>query len=138
MNSAVTFIIDEYSEKQMYLYSGKENVAQYLSKKIKESGKKQSEISRQVGYINPNIITMFKQGRTRIPLDKIGPIATALEINPGDLFHRVMAEYMPETFEALLPFLGSASLTHQESLLLDAYREACQASNHLFVIFKSE
>lgn len=97
-------------------------VAQYLTLLINNSEKTQRQIAQEIGYTKPNIITMFKQGLTKLPLEKIGPLAKALEIAPDDLFFKVMSEYMPETFEALSPFLCGQMLSKEELELLDNYR----------------
>lgn len=97
-------------------------VAQYLTLLINNSEKTQRQIAQEIGYTKPNIITMFKQGLTKLPLEKIGPLANALEIAPDDLFFKVMSEYMPETFEALSPFLCGQMLSKEELELLDNYR----------------
>jgi transcriptional regulator with XRE-family HTH domain len=97
-------------------------VAQYLTLLINNSEKTQRQIAQEIGYTKPNIITMFKQGLTKLPLEKIGPLAKALEIAPDDLFFKVMSEYMPETFEALSPFLCGQMLSKEELALLDNYR----------------
>ena len=60
----------------------KMTVAQYLNTKINESGKTQKEIATEIGYDSPNVITMFKQGLTKLPMNTIGPIARALEVDP--------------------------------------------------------
>lgn len=97
-------------------------VAQYLTFHINNSEKTQRQIAQEIGYTKPNIITMFKQGLTKLPLEKIGPLAKALEIAPDDLFFKVMSEYMPETFEALSPFLCGQMLSKDELEMLDNYR----------------
>jgi hypothetical protein len=99
-----------------------QTVAQYLTYHINKSEKTQRQIALEIGYTKPNIITMFKQGLTKLPLDKIGPLAKALEIAPDELFFKVMTEYMPETFEALSPFICGQMLSKDELEFLDNYR----------------
>jgi len=100
----------------------RKTVAQYLTFHINNSEKTQRQIALEIGYTKPNIISMFKQGATKLPLDKIGPLAKALEIAPDDLFLKVMTEYMPETFEALSPFLCGQMLSKDELEMLDNFR----------------
>ncbi len=102
--------------------TSRKTVAEYLTFHINNSEKTQRQIALEIGYTKPNIITMFKQGATKLPLDKIGPLAKALEIAPDDLFFKVMTEYMPETFEALSPFLCGQMLSKDELEMLDNYR----------------
>jgi len=99
-----------------------QTVAQYLTYHINNSEKTQRQIAQEIGYAKPNIITMFKQGLTKLPLDKIGPLAKALEIAPDELFFKVMTEYMPETFEALSPFICGLMLSKDELEMIDNYR----------------
>lgn len=102
--------------------TSRKTVAEYLTFHINNSQKTQRQIALEIGYTKPNIITMFKQGATKLPLDKIGSLAKALEIAPDDLFFKVMSEYMPETFEALSPFLCGQMLSKDELEMLDNYR----------------
>lgn len=102
--------------------TSRKTVAEYLTFHINNSEKTQRQIALEIGYTKPNIITMFKQGSTKLPLDKVGPLAKALEIEPEDLFLKVMTEYMPETFEALSPFLCGLMLSKDELELIDNFR----------------
>lgn len=100
-----------------------ETVAEFITHQIRVSGKSQVEIASELGYDKPNIITMFKQGRTRIPLDKVGPLAKALKIDPALFLKKVMGEYMPETLAALQSVLDGLQLTQNELELIAAYRQ---------------
>lgn len=68
----------------------RQSVAQYLTYHINNSDKTQRQIALEIGYTKANIITMFKQGLTKLPLEKIGPLAKGLEIAPDELFYKVM------------------------------------------------
>jgi transcriptional regulator with XRE-family HTH domain len=58
-------------------------VAQFIAQRIKESSKSQLEIAEACGWgKTPNMVTMVKQGKSRLPLEKIGPMATALGVQP--------------------------------------------------------
>ena len=104
-------------------------VAEYLTRKIDESGKTQKDIATEIGYDNPNIITMFKQGHTKLPLTTVGPFAEALDVDPAYLLRLVMAEYYPDTYRAVEDCLGTMILTEHERILIDAYRWITKDSN---------
>lgn len=53
-------------------------IAEYLAVQISLSEKSQREIAAEISYENPNVITMFKQGQTKVPMNKVGPLAKAL------------------------------------------------------------
>jgi transcriptional regulator with XRE-family HTH domain len=108
----------------------KETVAAFLTRQIALCGKSQIDIARAAGYNKPNIITMFKQGRTKVPLAKVGPLATAIGIDPGYLFQLVLQEYAPETWEAIEAVLLPTLLAKHELDLLAAHRKARSSSTN--------
>ena len=81
------------------------DVAKYISACIKASGKKQYEIALEAGFDSPNVITMIKQGKTKLPINKIGVMSKALEIDPVYLLKLCLSEYQPETYAAIVPFM---------------------------------
>jgi len=102
-------------------------VAEYLDKMIALSEKTQKEIAYEVGYAKPNIITMMKQGLTKVPVDKAPLLAKALNVDPAHFVRLVMREYMPEAWQAIESTCGH-SLSANEQRLVQGYREIC--GNH--------
>ena len=100
------------------------NVAQFLNQALAASGKTQREIAREVGYENSNVITMFKQGLTKVPLTKAGSLAKALGVDPVFFFKLLLREYAPETLSAIEEFFDTRFLTKNERDLLESYRNA--------------
>lgn len=100
------------------------NVAQFLKQALAASGKTQREIARELGYENSNVITMFKQGQTKVPLAKAGSMAKALGIDPVFFFKLLLNEYAPETLSAIEEFFDTCLLTKNERDLLESYRHA--------------
>lgn len=96
-------------------------VARFVANRIQMTGKLQKDIAREAGFDKPNMITMIKQGRTRLPLDKVGPMARALETEPVSLLQMCLEEYHPETWKAIAPFMESA-VTEDELRLLQTLR----------------
>lgn len=96
-------------------------VAALIAERIEATGQLQKDVAAKVGFPKPNIITMLKQGKTRLPLDKIGPMARALETDPIQLLQLCMEEYHPTTWRAIAPFMESA-FTEEEVRLLNALR----------------
>ncbi len=56
-------------------------VAEFLADKIGAIDKTQREIAEACGFDNPNIITMFKNGHTKLPINRIAPLAKALDVD---------------------------------------------------------
>jgi len=98
-------------------------VADFIADRLAESDKTQREIAQECGFEKPNIITMFKQGATKIPLNRIGALAKAIDVDPAHLLRLAMKEYMPETWEAIEEIMQSTVLTANELKLVHAYRE---------------
>jgi hypothetical protein len=96
-------------------------VARFIERRIEETGQKQKDIAYKVGFEKPNVITMIKQGKTRLPLDKVGLMANALETDPTQLFQLCMEEYQPATWKVIAPFMEGA-MTKDELQLLNSLR----------------
>lgn len=102
------------------------NVARFIQQALAASGKTQREIAQELGYENSNVITMFKQGLTKVPLAKAGSMAKALGVDPVFFFKLLLREYAPETLEAVEEFFDTRFLTKNERDLLESYRHATQ------------
>lgn len=102
------------------------SVADYLSQQIALSGKSQKEIAEELSYEKPNIITMFKQGKTKVPLNKVSQFAKALGVDPVHFLRIVLLEYSPETWEVLEQILGRSMISESEMSLLAIIRDASQ------------
>lgn len=98
-------------------------VAQFIAAKIKESGKSQIEIAQACGWPKPNFVTMLKKGDSKLPLDKIGPMAKVLEVQPVYLYWLVMQEYYPETLDAIEHAIRGVMLTDHEKEIIEVYRD---------------
>ncbi|MGZ8172952.1 MAG: hypothetical protein ACXWT0_03895 [Methylobacter sp.] len=98
---------------------------EYLEGKINASDIKQSEMAEELGFAKPNIITMFKQGKTRVPLEKVPGFAKVLKLDPKMLLRMAMLEYCPELYRAVDETFGSV-VTRNEKMILDEIRRLSQ------------
>jgi transcriptional regulator with XRE-family HTH domain len=96
-------------------------VAEYLAQLIDRSQKTQREIAFKIGYTNPNIITMFKQGLTKVPIEAIPRLANALDEDPAFLLRMALREYMPDVLKTVEGTLGRI-ITEDEQEILQAIR----------------
>lgn len=100
-------------------------VAEFLTQQLALSPKSQRTIGNECGYENPNVITMIKQGSTKLPINKVGLMAKALGLDPRYLLRLVMEEYAPETWDVLTDILGrEASVADEEMEIIGVMREA--------------
>lgn len=62
-------------------------MAKFVERRVLElkPKKSQAEIAAQAGYVNPNMVTMIKQGTSKVALDRVPALAKALECDPAYL-----------------------------------------------------
>lgn len=100
------------------------NVAEYISMQLHLCGKSQTQIAEEVGFEKPNVITMIKQGKTKVPLNKIGSMAKALEVDPVFFFRMVMNEYMPDLMDMIASITNQPVITRNEMDFIHVIRSS--------------
>ncbi len=78
-------------------------MVQFLAKHLDSvyPGVDQTDIARALGYTQPNIISMFKTGRTRVPLEKIPDLAKVIKVDPVFLMRLALEQYWPGKLSVL-------------------------------------
>ncbi len=71
-------------------------VAEFVSAQLEICGKTQFEVALACGLERPQMISMIKSGRSRIPRERIKDLARALNVDPLNFGLKVMREYHPE------------------------------------------
>lgn len=71
-------------------------VAEYLTLHIERSPLTQKAIAEALDYPQANIVTMFKQGLTKLPIGKVPALADVLGVSRSHLLRLVLSEYHPE------------------------------------------
>ena len=97
-------------------------VCDFIADCLAQSDKTQRQIANECGFDNPNVITMFKTGATKLPLNRIGTVAKALGADPAHLLRLVMTEYMPDTWESIENIMHGSVLTANELDLVRQFR----------------
>lgn len=98
------------------------NVAEYVSWQINLCGKMQTEIAEEVGFEKPNVISMIKQGKTKVPINKIGKMAKALNVDPIFFLKMCINEYMPDMLEAITAITNQPVFTANEIDFIEEIR----------------
>ncbi len=101
-------------------------VAMYLDKQIEalKGVKTQREIAAEIGYEKPNMISMFKRGEVKVPLDKIPALAKALHVDPGHLFRLAQEQYWPALGGTIAEIFGRVVTANEEEILINPWRDA--------------
>jgi hypothetical protein len=105
--------------------------ANYLANQIRISEVPQKDIAGALGYENANIVSMFKKGLTKVPIEKVPALAKALHLDPAHLLMLAMREYMPEAFATIQKTLGYA-ITENEFVLVSEVRKATKDRDPVF------
>ncbi len=100
----------------------------FLERHINDSPMKQLEMAEELGFQKPNIISMFKQGKTRVPLHKIPKFAKLLNLDPKSLLIRALSEYEPELLKALDQTFGDV-VTRNELEIVHEIRRLSNGSD---------
>lgn len=95
---------------------------QHLDGLINASTKSQRQIAMELGYEKPNIITMFKQGSTRLPMEKVPAMATALGVDRAELLRMWMKDYAPEMLAVINENIGMALSRTERSWITNLRR----------------
>ena len=97
----------------------------YLSQRIKELAhrKSQLEIATQAGFANPNMMTHLKQGKNKIPLDRVPALAEALECDPAYLMRLALQQAVGVTAAAAIVDILRERISKNERAILAEIRE---------------
>lgn len=101
-------------------------MAKYVERRILElkPTKNQAKIAAQAGYANANMITMIKQGSSKVALDRVPALAHALEADPAFVMRLALEQAIGRTAaEAVVEVFGEP-ITANEIGWLQAIRDA--------------
>ncbi|MCB0057277.1 MAG: helix-turn-helix transcriptional regulator [Caldilineaceae bacterium] len=101
-------------------------LAEYIERRVLElkPKKTQAEIAAEAGYINQNMITMIKQGRSKVALDRVPALARALECDPAFLMRLALEQAIGRTAAAAVVEIFGDPVTMNERGWIEAIRAA--------------
>ncbi len=89
----------------------------------------QREIAEVAGYTNPNMITMIKQGLTKVALDRVFLLAKALDADEKKLMRMALEQFYPSAVIRDLENAMGVIATSNEIKILEVIREASKNSD---------
>jgi hypothetical protein len=95
----------------------KGTIAHYLNHLIDISGLTHKKIALALGYEKAPIVSMFKMGLTKVPLDKVPALAKVLGLDPKHLMIMALKEYQPEVWATIQDTLGYVVTDHEYDLI---------------------
>lgn len=93
------------------------SIQAYVSQHISLSGKTQRQIAREVGLRSPQMLTMVKNGHSRLPLDFVEPLANALQVDPVHLMRLWLNDYHPATLKLIEGALGMLCTDNEREII---------------------
>jgi len=101
-------------------------LTKYLQKRILElrPRKNQVEIATEAGFVNTNMLSMIKSGKTRLPLDRVPALARALDCDPKFLFKLAIEQSGSETTLSAIEDIFGTIVTRREVAWLAEIRDA--------------
>ena len=106
-------------------------LAQYISELIDIQagrGKTQRQIAQEIGYEMPNMVSMFKRGEAKVPLDKILLLAKALNADPAYMLRLALRQYWPVVCKAIDEIFGTV-LTKNEIKMIEIIRHVTKGTD---------
>lgn len=101
--------------------------ARYLTRQIdtmRTTGVSQRDIANAMGYKQPNIMSMFKKGETKIPIDKIAIMAKVLKCDPAAFGRMVIMQHWPTLAAQFEQIFNGGLVSANERKLLENWRAA--------------
>jgi transcriptional regulator with XRE-family HTH domain len=92
-------------------------LAKFLNERIEalKGVKTQREIASEIGYDKPNILSMFKRGESKVPLEKVPALARALDSDPKHLLRLGFEVLWPDHAGVIEEVLGGELATKNEA-----------------------
>ena len=101
---------------------------EFIEREINASRIKQSDIAKELGYKNANMIAIIKSGRTKLPVEKVPKLASILRIDPAFMLRKMLMEYDPEKLK-IYEKLFDTAITKNELIILDEIRRLSNNSD---------
>lgn len=101
------------------------SVARFIRNRLEEIGRPLEDVA-QAAQLESIDVIQIRDGKSPVPMSKVGALAQALESDPFELWMMCMREYEPDTWLAISPFVADG-LTPDERLLIKSLRQVAQA-----------
>lgn len=88
--------------------------------------KTQAEIASEAGFGNANMMTFLKNGRNKVPLDRVPSLAKALEVDPAYLMRLALDQAVGATAAKAITEIFGTPATENECGWLTELRDASE------------
>ena len=91
--------------------------------------KTQAEIASETGFANANMLTFLKNGKNKVPLDRVPSLAKALEVDPAYLMRLALDQAVGSTAAKAITEIFGTPTTENERGWLTELRDASDNSD---------
>jgi transcriptional regulator with XRE-family HTH domain len=91
--------------------------------------KTQAEIASEAGFANANMMTFLKNGKNKVPLDRMPSLASALEVDPAYLMRLALDQAVGATAARAITDIFGTPATENERGWLAELRDASNNSD---------
>lgn len=82
--------------------------------------KTQAEIASEAGFANANMMTFLKNGKNKVPLDRVPSLAKALEVDPAYLMRLAIDQAVGSTAaKAIVDIFGTPATENERNWLVE-------------------
>ena len=101
-------------------------LASFVERRIQElsARKSQGEIAAEAGFMNVNMLSMIKSGKSKLALDRVPALAKALDTDPRQLFLLAFEQAGLKTTLAAVNEVFGTIVSRNEVAWLEEIREA--------------
>lgn len=107
----------------------KADVANYVSRSIRVSGKTNIQIAAEAGFAHANVLSMITKGDTKVPMARIPALARAMGTDPKILLDGCLAAYHPELHRVISALAPSMLISRGELSVIRALRHAVRSGS---------
>lgn len=96
--------------------------ARLIAERIRDLAyrKTQAEIASEAGFANANMMTFLKNGRNKVPLDRVPSLARALEVDPAYLMRLALEQAVGATAAwAITEIFGTPATANEQGWLAE-------------------
>ncbi|MEI4262851.1 XRE family transcriptional regulator [Roseovarius sp. D0-M9] len=106
-------------------------LAKYIERRVLElkSRKSQLQIANEAGFPNPNMVSMIKNGASKLAIDRVPSMARAVDCDPGYLMRLALEQAVGDTAAAAIIETFGTPTTANELGWLQEIRDASDHSD---------
>ena len=99
--------------------------AKLIAERIRDLShrKTQDEIAVETGFPNSNMLTYLKQGRSKLPIDRVPALAKALEVDPAHLMRLALDQSVGATAARAITDIFGTPVSANELAWLEEIRD---------------